>query len=92
MTTLAEWQAGTNPTNTASVLEFRSLGVTTNSGLTLRWPSVEGRFYRLLGQTNGLGGPMRVLRTNIAATPPLNEELTTNTGSGFQLYRLQLEP
>ena len=59
----------------------------------LQWPSVQGRYYRLLRTTNLLSGFNEIVRTNIFATPPLNNEtnVTGNT-SPRQLYRLQLEP
>ena len=92
MPTGAEWLAGTNPTNSSSLLEFSSIAVTANSSITLQWPSVAGKHYRLLGQTPGMAGFSQLLQTNIAANPPLNTEVRTNAGAGSLLYRLQVEP
>jgi hypothetical protein len=59
----------------------------------LQWPSVAGRFYRLVSGTNLLTGFGSTVQTNIAATPPLN--VFTNVPPGdakTDFFRLQLEP
>jgi subtilisin family serine protease len=88
---LAEWIAGTNPTNAWSVLRLTSNDTT--NGLTLTWPGAEGRHYRLLSTTNLLLGFPELVRTNISATPPLNIETNlAAAGSPNRFYRLQVEP
>ena len=73
-------------------MKISEIAATGSNGVTLRWPSVDGKHYRLLGQTGAFGVFNQVLRTNIAATPPFNTELDTNSGDGLRLYRLELEP
>jgi subtilisin family serine protease len=92
MSHLAEWLAGTNPTNAGSVLTFTSINQTTSNTVALKWPAVEGKYYRLLGSTGPLTGFNHVLRTNIAAKPPFNTETETNASSAMRFYRLQVEP
>jgi subtilisin family serine protease len=89
---LAEWLAGTNPTNAAAYLRLESIGHASTNGFTLQWPSVQGRYYRLLRATNGLSGFNEIVRSNILATPPVNTETDAAATSAMRFYRLQLEP
>ena len=88
---LAEWFAGTNPTNAASALRLTAARGPGNTSVLLQWPSISGRFYRLLSATNSTG-PFTALTTNIAATAPLNTVSNSITTSSQQYYRLQVEP
>ena len=45
MNNYAEWKAGTNPTNAASVLAFQSPVTTNITGITVTWQSVSGVTY-----------------------------------------------
>jgi serine protease len=89
---LAEFLAGTGPTNSSSTL---SLAVKSFAGnaLLFQWSSVNGRYYRVLRSTNLLAGFDTVVQTNLIATPPLNI-YTDAPPAGFKnaFYRLQLEP
>ena len=88
---LAEWLADTNPTNALSALRLTALQTT--NGLAVTWPSAAGRFYRLLAKTNPAAALMLPVRTNIAATPPMNTEINLSPlGTGSRFYRLELEP
>ncbi|MFO1513364.1 MAG: S8 family serine peptidase [Verrucomicrobiota bacterium] len=90
---LAEFLAGTNPTNTASALRLTAQSPADGIHLTLQWPSVADRHYRLLRSTNLAGGFDTIVQTNLPATPPLNtftDALPVGTKNAF--YRLQLEP
>ena len=91
-TNLAEWLAGTDPTNASSVLRLSGVMGSGTNKFILQWPSAEGRYYRLLGSTNPLTGFNVVVRTNISATPPLNTESDPSADSAMRFYRLQLEP
>jgi subtilisin family serine protease len=71
---LAEWVAGTNPTNSSSCLRLLSPVVTAANSVLIRWPSVAGKSYRLERATNLLSGFNSIVRSNIAATPPINSE------------------
>ena len=87
---LAEWLAGTNPTNATSALRLTASRGT--NGFVLRWPSAAGKTYRLLRGTNLATGFNAVLQTNIAATPPTNTMTDTSIAPvGARFYRLQLE-
>ncbi|HEX9046645.1 MAG TPA: PA domain-containing protein, partial [Verrucomicrobiae bacterium] len=90
---LAEYLAGTNPTNATSVLTLAVASTASVSNAArLQWASVAGRYYRLLRGTNLLTGVTTPVVTNIAATPPLNQitNLLPATAPAT-FYRLQLE-
>lgn len=90
---LAEWVAGTNPTNTASCLRLPAPLVTASNGLVIRWPSVAGKTYRLERATNLLAGFNAVVRSNIAAMPPTNSETdTASLAAKARFYRILVEP
>lgn len=90
----AEYRAGTDPNNAASLFE---LGVeTTNAesvaGVILRWDSVANRVYSVWRATDLLDG-FREVGAHIPATPPVNEfEDSSATNAGPYFYRLQVEP
>ncbi|HEY5298294.1 MAG TPA: S8 family serine peptidase [Verrucomicrobiae bacterium] len=90
---LAEFLAGTNPTNSLSALSLNTPTLPSGNTFTLQWPSVAGRYYRLLRSTNLMTDFNMVVQTNIMATPPLNV-FTDAPPADFQnvFYRLQLEP
>ena len=88
---LAEWLAGTIPTNALSVLQLTPINAA--NGLAVTWPSADGRFYRLLSTPNPLAGFTELARTNIFATPPLNTETNLSpAGTAARFYRLEVEP
>ena len=90
---LAEFLAGTTPTNFDSALRLTALSAAGTNGVVLEWPGVAGRYYRLLGATNLLSGFNSLVRTNLAATPPLNTVTDAAPASAKpQFYRLELEP
>ena len=72
MNNLAEWTAGTNPTNVASVLRLTLVSATNANNIVVSWPSVAGKNYWLQRSTNLLTGFNSVVGTNIAATAPTN--------------------
>jgi subtilisin family serine protease len=89
---LAEFLAGTNPTNFASALRLTALRAAGINGIVLEWPGVAGHYYRLLRATNLLNGIFALVRTNLAATPPLNAVTDAAPArAGPQFYRLELE-
>ena len=88
---LAEWLAGTNPTNAASCLRVLAPILTTTNTVVVRWPSVSGRTYRLERATNLIAGFDTVVRSNIAATPPINSAPDTMPQSKPYYYRVELE-
>jgi subtilisin family serine protease len=89
---LAEWIAGTNPTNASSCLRLLAPSATATNGITIRWPSVAGKTYRLERATNLLAGFNAVVRSNITATPPANSEADTAIlPSNARYYRIRVE-
>jgi subtilisin family serine protease len=89
---LAEWLAGTNPTNAASCLRLLAPSATATNGIVLRWPSVAGKTYRLERATNLLAGFNAVVRSNINATPPTNSEPDTAVlPANTRYYRVLVE-
>lgn len=92
LSNLGEWLAGTSPTNAASGLwlTVQSAG---NSGTVLSWPSVVGKIYRLSRATNLITGFNSLVRTNIAATAPMNTETDSAVLPGnARFYRVGVEP
>ena len=89
---LAEWLAGTDPTNPASVLRLTLVHTNGGGGFTVQWPSASGRYYRLLRSTNLVAGFNQAVLTNISATPPVNtlSDPAPASASGT-FYRLELE-
>jgi subtilisin family serine protease len=86
---LAEFLAGTNPTNYNSALRLQVLGA---NPAVLQWPSAAGRYYNLLGATNLLTG-FSPIQTNLTATPPLNTATDVPPPNASRtFYRLQLDP
>jgi len=59
----------------------------------LEWPSVMGRYYRLLRATNLFNGFDSLVLTNLSATPPLNTATDAAPPIGApRFYKLELEP
>jgi subtilisin family serine protease len=86
MNNLAEWIAGTNPTNAASVLRLTLVSATNANNVVVSWPSVAGRNYWLARSTNLLTGFNSVVGTNIAATAPTNVLTDTAVLPGTTRY------
>jgi subtilisin family serine protease len=89
---LAEWLAGTNPTNAASGLRLTAVSVTNFNTVALSWPSVAGKNYFLARATNLLAGFDSVIATNLAATAPTNTATDTPSPAGSAyFYRVGVE-
>jgi subtilisin family serine protease len=92
MSNLAEWLAGTNPTNASSCLRLTAMPSINTNAFVVRWPSVAGKYYRLERATNLFNGFNSVVRTNIAATAPTNTETDTAVLAGkTRFYRVGVE-
>ncbi|MGA2240861.1 MAG: S8 family serine peptidase [Verrucomicrobiota bacterium] len=92
MSNLAEWLAGTNPTNASSYLRLMARPSGNTNAFVVRWPSVAGKYYRLERATNLLTGFNSTVRTNIAATAPTNTETDTAVLPGnARFYRVGVE-
>ncbi|MBU1695087.1 MAG: hypothetical protein KKC51_14150 [Verrucomicrobia bacterium] len=82
---LYEYYAGTVPTNAGSALAMDDVrGLGTNKYL-IRWDSVDGKAYRVLRGTNLLNSFTSV-RTNIAATAPVNVYTDTAPSSATRVF------
>jgi Matrixin/Carboxypeptidase regulatory-like domain len=89
MNNLAEYIAGTNPTNAASV--FKLLSPTNSSGGTaVRWLSVAGKSYQVLSRTNLLAGSWRTNGTAVTATGTNTQYLDAGGTNGVRFYRVQV--
>lgn len=93
---LAEWIAGTNPTNAASCLRLTTISATNHSAIAVSWSSVAGKNYWLQRTTN-LVTSFGTIATNITATAPTNTVTDTTAPPGNQnFYRVgvvqQIEP
>ena len=88
-----EWQAGTNPTNTTSLLRML---VPTNSASdqVVRWTSVTNRTYFLQRATNLAGpSPFSVLQANLPGQADTTMFTDTNRPPGTPLfYRVGVQP
>ncbi len=92
MSNLAEWMAGTNPTNTASNLRLSLVSEGGVGGALLSWPSVAGKSYRLDRSTNLSTGFNSIVFTNVMATPPVNTATDETVPPGhIQFYRVGVE-
>jgi len=90
---LAEFFAGTVPTDSQSALRLSAQSPVDGNHLTLEWPSAAGRYYRLLGGTNLTSDLVTLVQTNLPATPPLNTfTVALPVGTQNTFYRLELEP
>ena len=90
MTDLAEFIAGTNPTNAASVLHFFHPVVQNTGAVRLDWPAVPGRSYRLT--TSGSSLTDWVPATDWTRANGTVLSFTTNVLNGTRFYRLEVKP
>jgi hypothetical protein len=93
MSNLAEYLAGTCPTNAASVLRLTEPLLNRTSGtMQLSWPSVGGRMYTIQTATNLLTGFNGMETNHIAPTPPSNTYTIHLDQSKYRFYRVMIEP
>jgi hypothetical protein len=91
MNNLAEYLAGTDPTNPQSRFAIIRVQNDPSGGINIQWSSVTGKAYTLQRSPDLLGG-FSDLQLHIAATAPLNSfRDTTATGRGPYFYRLRVE-
>ena len=86
----AEYKAGTDPTNAASLFEFVEIEPDPLGGISVKWSSVEGRKYALERSGTLISG-YATIQASIQATPPVNSHRDgTATGVGPYFYRIRL--
>ncbi len=71
MSNLAEYIAGTNPTDPTSNLRFLGATRQPQGGMVVSWTSVVNKTYSVLRSTNLLTG-YEVIATGVVSTPPVN--------------------
>lgn len=92
MSNLAEWIAGTNPTNAASSLRLTLTSATNPAAIAVSWESIAGKYYWLERATNLAAGFGTVVATNITATAPTNTVTDTTAPPANQgFYRVGVE-
>jgi hypothetical protein len=86
-----EYQAGTNPTNSLSTLQFLNPGFVTGSaqGISLSWPTAPGRKYVLQSSPTPGGTNWTPVNTNLGDGNNFQVILTNYMGSA-RFYRIQL--
>ncbi|MGA2855117.1 MAG: choice-of-anchor J domain-containing protein [Verrucomicrobiota bacterium] len=87
----AEFIAGTNPTNAASLFKFLSATSRTNGIVEFQWSAIPGRAYQVQGSTNLVVGWMP-LTGWLQALGSSMSQATTNSNSGSQFFRVQVQP
>jgi subtilisin family serine protease len=84
-----EFAAGSHPFSATSFFQFANSGSATGGQLTLRWPSVAGKDYRIhtAPQVTGTWSSASSL---ISATPPQNTA-TVQTTNDIGIFRIEVE-
>ena len=91
MNNLAEYIAGTNPTNAASVFKLLS-PTNSSSGAAVRWLSVAGKSYQVFSRTNLVSGSWQSNGTAVTATGTNTQYLDASGTNGVRFYRVQVLP
>lgn len=90
MSNLAEYYAGTNPTNSSSALRLTRIQTASGGGFNLQWSSTINKSYTVLWSADPATG-YDILASGIPATPPVNTFYDPKMyASGF--YRVLVEP
>jgi hypothetical protein len=91
LTDSAEFVAGTNPTNAASVLKVTASALPAGNAVQFVWPSAANHGYRVLGSTNGTSWPpftgwqRATAGTTVLPLPP-------RTNGAPYLFRVEAQP
>jgi len=92
---LAEFKAGTNPTDPASGLrllaaEWRNGDTATAAGILLRWPTVPGKYYVLESTVDMVSQAWAPVANNLAGDGGVKEFLHTGVNSKARFYRIRI--
>lgn len=85
---LAEFLAGTNPTNALSCLELVSIS-TPVAGVSLSWASETGKLYSVQSGASPTGA-WNIIATNLPATPPVNTFNSNASATNKAFFRILL--
>lgn len=94
MSNLAEYRAGTNPTNALSYLRIGSISVGGTNGVQVAWGSSSNRLYSVLrcSALAANGAAFANLAEHLLSTPPQNVFVdTTATNASQFFYRIKVE-
>jgi len=91
MNNLAEYIAGTNPTNAASIFKLLS-PTNSHSGAAVRWLSVAGKNYQVFSRTNLLAGSWLSNGLAVTAAGTNMQYLDVTATNGVRFYRVQVLP
>jgi hypothetical protein len=90
MSNLAEYKAGSDPTDPNSRFAFISVQPHAQGGILVQWSSAQGEAYELQRSSDLVTG-FSAIQSNIAATPPVNSYHDVSAaGAGPYFYRLRL--
>ena len=90
LTDWAEFIAGTEPTNAASVLRAVAVSNSAASGWVVKWSSVTDRLYRLSRSTD-LRAEFSGIASNLPGTPPLNTYTDVLSTNVLRAYRIEVQ-
>ncbi|HEX4644004.1 MAG TPA: thrombospondin type 3 repeat-containing protein, partial [Verrucomicrobiae bacterium] len=90
-TNFAEYIAGTNPTNAASLLKIQSISHAAN-GATVVWQSVANKHYQMLSRTNLVTGAWQNAGSPVIAAGATTQILDGTATNGLHYYRVQVLP
>ena len=89
---LAEYIAGTDPTDRASVLRLNPIHSAGPGSVTLQWASAAGKKYQIFIHDASPTRPWLPLAPLILGAPSTTQWTDTQAGQGPRLYRLQAIP
>ena len=89
---LAEYIAGTDPTNRSSVLRLDSIHSASPGSVTLQWASAAGKKYQIFAHEASPAGPWLPLAPLIIGAASRTQWTDAEAGQGPRLYRLQAIP
>ena len=88
MNNLAEYQAGTCPTNAQSLLRIADWRMDQTPGFAMGWTSVAGKYYTIRSTTNLLLGFPDFISSNIVAAPMTNNCVVPIDQADRRFYRV----
>lgn len=90
MLTWKEYVAGTDPTNTASVLSINSFGIDAGN-LVINWQSIEGKSYSVVTNSDLVNGTPGTIASGISGLPTETAYTTTVNGASTVFYAIGVQ-